>query len=104
MNPIEITNFEQIPQGLNYLIKRVALLEEAITKNIPPLPTSSRNISDDLYTRTETAKLLRVTLATLNEYTKTGKIIANRIGNRVLYRAKDVQAALTQIKTSKIAA
>lgn len=73
-------------------------------KNTPKelLPTSATATGDQLRTRTETAKLLRVTLATLNEYTKTGKIVANRIGNRVLYKDSDIQAALSKVKTSNI--
>jgi len=66
-------------------------------------PGTSAHPSDQIRTRTETAKILHVTLATLNEYTKTGKIVANRIGNRVLYRDSDIHAALNKVKTSNIA-
>lgn len=59
-------------------------------------------MADKLLTRKETAKRLNITLATLHEYTKSGKIIANRIGNRVLYKECDIQNALRQVKTTSI--
>lgn len=51
-------------------------------------------------TRKETCKRLGgISLPTLNEYTKTGRIKGNRIGRRVLYSPSDIDAALTAIKT-----
>lgn len=99
MEGLILTTPEQLQ---NYI--SVAIRNE-ITKLIPipanqPTPTPT----DQLRTRIETAKILRVTLATLNDYTKSGKIVANRIGNRVLYKDSDIQSALSKVKTSKIAA
>jgi len=92
------------PENLSHLISEAVRNE--ITKLIPlsEAPTPTAAPGDQLRTRTETAKILRVTLATLNDYTKTGKIVANRIGNRVLYKDSDIQAALSKVKTSNIAA
>lgn len=55
---------------------------------------------DQLLTRKETAARLNITLATLHEYTKAGRIRAHRIGSRVLYKESDILAALRQVKTN----
>lgn len=54
---------------------------------------------DKLLTRQETALFLGVSLPTLHEWTKTGKITACRISTRVRYYESDVQNALKQIQT-----
>ena|ERR1700761_6442817 len=99
METIQIISLEQVPAGLNLLFKRINELEAKIDSQ-PQKQPNAPTPGDALRTRTETAKILRVTLATLNDYTKTGKIIANRIGNRVLYKESDIQNALNKVKIS----
>ena len=99
METINITSLEQVPAGLTLLLKKVADLEFIINK---PAPQQQTPTTDELLTRKETAKRLNITLATLNDYTKTGKIVANRIGNRVLYKETDIQNALHQVKTTTV--
>ncbi len=53
------------------------------------------------FTRKEVAQLLRITLPTLHQYTKEGRIQALRIGGRVLYSEQAVQEALKVIPTTK---
>jgi excisionase family DNA binding protein len=50
-------------------------------------------------TRTEAARSLRVSLPTLQSYTKLGLLTARRIGKRVLYSESDLQEALKDIPT-----
>ena len=45
-------------------------------------------------TRDEAAKMLRITLPTLNDWTKLGRIPVQRIGRRVLYALSDIENAL----------
>lgn len=45
-------------------------------------------------TRDEAAKMLRITLPTLNDWTKLGRIPVQRIGRRVLYALFDIENAL----------
>ena len=45
----------------------------------------SKQNDDELLSRTETAKILKVELTTLWSWTKKGKITAYGIGNRVYY-------------------
>lgn len=52
-------------------------------------------------TRKETASRLRITLPTLNTYTKNGILIGVRFGYRVLYREEDVQSAIKEIPVQR---
>ena len=51
--------------------------------------------------RQEVATLLKISLPTLNEYTKTGIIKGSRIGSRVLYDEADIREAIKDIPTLK---
>lgn len=46
-------------------------------------------------TREETASKLHISLPTLHEYTKAGKLKKYRIKGRVLYKKDEIDAALT---------
>ncbi|MEP6947713.1 MAG: helix-turn-helix domain-containing protein [Ginsengibacter sp.] len=48
-------------------------------------------------TRKETAVKLKVSLPTLNEYTKRGLIIGYRFGVRVMYKESEIEAALIKM-------
>ena len=50
-----------------------------------------------LYTRQEAAKRLRISLPTLNSYTKKGILTGVRFGYRVLYREEDLESAIQEI-------
>lgn len=52
---------------------------------------------EELLTRNETAKLLKINLATLWSWTKSGKIESVGLGNRVYYRRSDIHRALIKI-------
>ena len=45
-------------------------------------------------TRDEAAKMLRITLPTLNDWTKLGRIPVQRIGRRVLFALSDIENTL----------
>lgn len=47
--------------------------------------------------RKEVADKLHINLKTVNEWSKTGKLKAHRIGRRVLYKAHEIEAALTAV-------
>jgi len=94
-----ISSLEQVPAGLTLLLKKFTDLENKIST---PTPTQPAPITDELRTRKETANRLNITLATLHQYTLSGKIVANRIGNRVLYKESDIQNALRQVNTKGV--
>jgi|ERR1035437_7486662 excisionase family DNA binding protein len=54
-------------------------------------------------TRKEAAALLKISLPTLNQYTKIGIINGFRIGTRVLYNLKDLESSMNEIITSRYA-
>ena len=104
MENLQITSFEQLPQGLNYLIKKVADLEAAIAYKPDQQPATSTTPADELLTRKQAAAILKVSLPTLNELTKTGTLKGYRVtgSNRLRYKASEINNALTVIKTSNI--
>lgn len=62
-------------------------------------PTTS--VADKLLTRQETARLLKISLPTLDDWTKTGVIKAKRIGTRIRYAHCDVEAAIKDLPNLK---
>ena len=68
------------------------------------LGTQTQSKTDDqsqYITRKEVAALLKVCLATLNDYTKLGWLTSYKMGNRVLYKKAEVEAALHQVQFQK---
>jgi len=51
----------------------------------------------DIDAASETARRLRISLVTLNDWVNRGRIRAHKIGGRVLFRDSDVEAALHRI-------
>jgi hypothetical protein len=51
---------------------------------------------EELLTREETAKLLKVSITTLWHWTKAKKLIAYGIGNRVYYKRGEIMNSLIQ--------
>lgn len=80
-------------------IKRV--IEEVVESNLSKLSLPKHQNQNLLLTRKETAKLLCISLPTLNDWTKTGIVKAHRIGNRVLYKEQEVLEALNEVRTLK---
>ena len=54
-----------------------------------------------LLTRAEAARLLRISLPTLDRLTKEGALKRVVLGKRVLFAVTDIEAAITASKTSK---
>jgi excisionase family DNA binding protein len=53
----------------------------------------------EFITRKQAANLLRVSLPTILDWTKTGKIKGYRIGSRIRYKRNEIENSLLQIKT-----
>jgi excisionase family DNA binding protein len=71
----------------------------SILSGITQLPPN--NLSSEFLSRKDTAKLLGVSLVTLNEWTKTGKVQGYRIASRVRFKRAEVEASLQKINTGK---
>jgi len=52
----------------------------------------------ELITRKQAASMLGVSLPTLLDWTKTGRVIGYRIATRVRYKKSELETSLTQIK------
>lgn len=80
-----------------------AELSEDIFKRIAPLIQSVNQPtpSTEFLSRKQTAKLLGVSLVTIGDWTKTGKIKGYRIASRIRYKRAEIETALIQIKTRR---
>ena len=68
------------------------IIEEKLLKKEPP---------DELLSRKEVAKLLMISLPTLNKKQKLGKIPYYRMGTRVLFKKSEVMKSLDAVKKYK---
>lgn len=55
---------------------------------------------DKLFSRKETAGILKVSTSSLLSYVKSGRIKAHRVGRRVLFKYEDIQNAMKRIQVS----
>lgn len=84
--------------SLNELLSRI---EQIIDAKVGITPLKTENKESGYLSRKEVAKLLRIALPTLHDYTKQGRLKAYKIGSRVLYKEVEVKAALEGITTLK---
>jgi excisionase family DNA binding protein len=93
---------EITPSELQQIIAGV--VREAVSKELQSitLQTNSPTKETDTYlTRKEVCELFKISLPTLNTYTKVGIIKAKRLGRSVRYRRKDIEAALEDVRSQK---
>jgi len=76
---------------------------EAVFNRVAPLIQSVHKPKPEteLLTRKEAAKLLGVSLVTIQDWTKTGKITGYRIASRIRYKRHELETSLLQIKTRR---
>jgi excisionase family DNA binding protein len=55
--------------------------------------------NEEFLTRKQTSTILGVSLVTLSEWTKEGKVKGYRIGSRVRYKRSEIEKSLLSIKT-----
>jgi excisionase family DNA binding protein len=72
-------------EELENTIRKV--IADSFRENQMSVPSKSDN---DYLTRMETAKLLRVTLPTLSDWTKRGILNSYRMGTRIRYKRSEV--------------
>lgn len=72
------------------------VLAEKLYEFSPP-PASKT----EYLTRKEVAALLRISIPTLHELVKTGRLKAYRIGGRVLFNKSEVEDSLEEIESQK---
>jgi excisionase family DNA binding protein len=87
-------SFEQLQDSIKTIVQcEVQKIVSGLTPAPEPAP--------ELITRKETALILGISLPTLNDWTKTGIIPAQRIGTRIRYQRTSVYASLKDIETLK---
>ena len=78
------------------------LLAETVESRFKVQEVQSKVQSNQNYlSRAEVANLLKISLPTLNEWTKIGHLQSYRIGNRVLYKAEEVDKSLSKVMNLK---
>jgi excisionase family DNA binding protein len=92
MNQISIISSIELRQILSEEIKN------ALSKFEPNVNPTNK---DELITRDETAEILKISLPTLNNYTKDGKLQSYNIGSRVLYKKSEVIDSLIKLTARK---
>ncbi|MGG5577146.1 helix-turn-helix domain-containing protein [Myroides sp. C15-4] len=90
--------FTNIP--VDVLVEKITtVLEDKFNSHSAKAVNITEN--NTLLTRQDVAQLLRISLPTLNTYTKDGKLKAYRIGGRVLYKKAEVESMLKEVTSTK---
>jgi excisionase family DNA binding protein len=85
----------------NLTVDELQDIIRVIVKEEIQLASTTKKIETKYLTRQEAATLLKISLPTLNNYAKTGRIIGFRIGSRVLFKLADLEQSLNEIVTSR---
>jgi len=97
-------NFKKLTMKSNQIIFDVLSkqeLEELVGKSLEEVIKNNsltQPPSQELLTREETCKLLKIDSSTLWRWTNKGKIIAYGIGNRRFYKKKELLESLIKLK------
>ena len=73
------------------------MIRESLRDELRQLHPEPSAETPNYLTRRETARRLRISLVTLNDWVNRGRIHDHKIGGRVLFRDSDVEAALHRI-------
>jgi excisionase family DNA binding protein len=83
--------------SLNDLLSSIGkLIDSKLNQAIQP-----ENKTHSYMSRQDVCKLLKITLPTLNDWSKDGKLQSYKIGSRVLYKKDEVENSLHQVASSK---
>ncbi len=80
-------------------IKKV--LREVLEEKSNDFAKPVKSEDQEYLTRKEVAKLLKISLTTLNDWSKQGIVQAYRIGNRVLYKRKEIENSVSKVQSFK---
>jgi len=86
--------------NLNQLLEKIGQLIDSRLSQAAPLNTD-QNQSAKYFTRSEAAKLLKISLPTLGDYTKLGWLQSYKLGKRVLYKKEEVLTSIEKLATYK---
>jgi hypothetical protein len=78
------------------------IISDAVTEAVKSIKIqTSTPPSEKLLTRKETADKVKISLVTLNDWTKRGLIQSYLIGGRVLYKDSEIEKSLYKTQTVK---
>lgn len=74
------------------------IVSELVNSLLPKLSKEFQpKTPTEFLSRTEVAKLLKVDISTIHNWTKKGKIISYGIGGRVLYKRTEIESAIVKL-------
>lgn len=76
------------------------IIRNSLKRELANLYIEDKVNTHELISRTEVSKLLKISLPTLTEWVKNGRVPAYRIGSRVLFNKEEVLNSLTKIQTT----
>ncbi|PSL01917.1 helix-turn-helix domain-containing protein [Cecembia rubra] len=78
------------------------IINTAVKEAVKSIQTAPQEkTGEKLLSRKETAEKLKISLVTLNDWTKRGMLTSYIIGGRVLYKESEIEKSLNQVKTVK---
>lgn len=80
------------------LIDRIGQL---IDSKLSKVASHQQTTQSRFITRHEVASLLKISLPTLNDWTKLGWLQSYKVGSRVFYKAEEVEASISKLATYK---
>ena len=83
--------FNQIFETLSELKNEVSKLQKQ----------NPQSLVEELMTRQEVARLLKIDLSTLHHWTKSGILTKYGIGKRVYYKRSEIENAIVELETLK---
>ena len=93
---------EQLFSSLSFEELKTQISEDVFKKVAPLIQSvNTPKQETELLSRKEAARLLGVSLPTILDWTKTGKITGYRIASRVRYKRAEIENSLSQIKTRR---
>ncbi|MBN1819783.1 MAG: helix-turn-helix domain-containing protein [Prolixibacteraceae bacterium] len=78
-----------------------SLIQEVVSSELAAQLKPVEQKKDELLTRKEAAKMLRISLVTLATITKNGKLPSYRVRGKVLFKKSDVEATLQKVVTNR---
>ncbi len=78
---------------VNELLQKIGQL---IDEKIGNIQHPTQKNQSNLISRKEVSRLLKISLPTLHDWTKSGLLTSYRIGSRILYKLAEVEESITQ--------
>jgi hypothetical protein len=97
---MENVTFEKLPSAVAGLYEKLERLERIILDlgKKDDKPKAQLELADEYICRKQAAKLLKISLPTLSEWSKSGIVKGYRIATRVRYKRRELELAVKAMK------